>query len=104
MNKVWKEKWVKALRSGRYKQAEENLYDFPNNSYCCLGVLRKIMYPVGRDSNLVGHDECGGEVELLHTKQLKKAHLHHATQKHLADMNDRGDSFGQIADYIEKRL
>ena len=104
MNKIWKDKWVKALRSGKYKQAEEELYNFRNNSYCCLGVLRQIMCPAGPDNDLQGKDKHGEETEFLHTKYLRKAHLHHATQKHLADMNDRGDSFRQIADYIEKRL
>jgi hypothetical protein len=33
-------KWVKALRSGEYKQAKHSLYD--GHKYCCLGVLCKI--------------------------------------------------------------
>ena len=34
-------KWVKALRSGKYKQCQKRLYD--GEGYCCLGVLCKIL-------------------------------------------------------------
>lgn len=34
-------KWVKALRSGKYKQARLRLGD-AKNGYCCLGVLCKV--------------------------------------------------------------
>lgn len=33
-----KKKWVKALRSGRYKAGTEILYNKENNTFCCLGV------------------------------------------------------------------
>jgi len=36
-------KWVEALRSGEYKQGTCRLYTKETNSYCCLGVLNKIM-------------------------------------------------------------
>lgn len=38
MNTEVKEKWIKALRSGEYKQAQGKLRD-NNNGFCCLGVL-----------------------------------------------------------------
>lgn len=46
MNKVIKERWVTALRSGRYKQGfgafcAPNVQDAP--MYCCLGVLARIL-------------------------------------------------------------
>jgi hypothetical protein len=37
MNSLIKEKWVAALRSGKYKQTSEVLYDY--EGFCCLGVL-----------------------------------------------------------------
>lgn len=40
MNKKVKEKWVKALKSGRYKQTYSQLKD--NTGYCCLGVYCKV--------------------------------------------------------------
>lgn len=36
-----KEKWLKMLRGGRYKQTDSNLYSKHNNGYCCLGLLCK---------------------------------------------------------------
>ena len=37
MNPKIKEKWLKALRSGEYKQGRESLRK--DDKYCCLGVL-----------------------------------------------------------------
>jgi hypothetical protein len=34
-----KAKWVSALRSGKYKQGTQYLYNDNENSFCCLGVL-----------------------------------------------------------------
>src|SRR5688572_17403992 len=42
MDATIKEKWVKALRSGEFKQGEGKLHDSDNDTYCCLGVLCKI--------------------------------------------------------------
>jgi len=36
--KVFKRKWVKALRSGKYDQGRGKLYRAGENDYCCLGV------------------------------------------------------------------
>lgn len=37
MNQEIKQRWVSALRSGKYQQGQGQLRD--NNGYCCLGVL-----------------------------------------------------------------
>ena len=94
MNKVWKERWVKALRSGKYKQGKGHLH--ANGKYCCLGVLRQIVTP----GSLI-ESENG---DLLPNFLLQKVCLHHETQDRLADMNDTGWTFESIANYIEKRL
>jgi hypothetical protein len=41
MNPVWKRRWVKALRSGEYKQGQGQLRAGrgADAQYCCLGVL-----------------------------------------------------------------
>ena len=41
MNKKIAKKWVKALRSGKYKQEREVLHNttYVMESFCCLGVL-----------------------------------------------------------------
>jgi hypothetical protein len=43
MDAKLKADWVKALRSGKYKQADATLHDKKHDSYCCLGVLCKVM-------------------------------------------------------------
>lgn len=40
MDKKLAKKWVKALRSGKYKQTTDNLQD--ETGHCCLGVLCEI--------------------------------------------------------------
>jgi hypothetical protein len=45
MKKTIMNKWVKALRSGKYSQCKENLCTIDtegNSSYCCLGVLTQL--------------------------------------------------------------
>jgi hypothetical protein len=37
MNPQIKQKWVDALRSGKYQQTQNRLHD--ENGFCCLGVL-----------------------------------------------------------------
>lgn len=34
--KVFKKKWVAALRSGKYKQGLSSLYNNDSDTYCCL--------------------------------------------------------------------
>ena len=36
------QEWIKALKSGKYKQGESRLYNEATDSYCCLGVYQKI--------------------------------------------------------------
>jgi hypothetical protein len=38
MNKRIKSRWVKALKSGKYKQGKGQLKNY-DDTYCCLGVL-----------------------------------------------------------------
>lgn len=43
MDAKLKAEWVKALRSGEYKQTSSTLHERTDNTYCCLGVLCKVM-------------------------------------------------------------
>lgn len=90
-----KNAWVEALRSGEYEQTDSELKnDF---GYCCLGVLREIVNPNDERS-------AQGENGMLSNEQLQEYGLDGRTQKKLANMNDDGVSFDEIADYIESRL
>lgn len=110
MNPEWKAKWIAALRSGKYKQGFHYLRSENNGSaeYCCLGVLHEIM---GGSFDRSGLPATGW----LPPKTARAAGLpvpQHPVfdwspnnlQRVLADMNDVGKTFAEIADWIEKRL
>jgi hypothetical protein len=48
MKEEWKDKWVKALRSGEYKQGRERLRS--GNQFCCLGVLADLVIKENPDT------------------------------------------------------
>ena len=103
MNKVYKDEWIKALRSGDYIQGKEALridLDGSEPSYCCLGVLAEIYvcdeWPRGR---------LKSENEFLSAEASELFGLEPETQEFLAGLNDNaGNSFSEIADYIEEIL
>ena len=108
MNAEMKAKWVEALRSGRYGQAQEELTDWAGN-FCCLGVLCDVS-GAGKwvGDEYVVTDEWGseygdsGEVPEPLRDQLG---LSGRAQAHLVDMNDTDKAtFTQIADWIEANL
>lgn len=123
-----KVKWIKALRSGEFKQAQGELHDARNNSYCCLGVLCKVVgaewtsfekerlgedgfylatldhVPV-KDGKLLG-DTDGEELEPAACEKFGIP-----DQAIFIRMNDGNSilgiephSFAEIADYIDKNL
>jgi hypothetical protein len=112
MNPEIKAKWIEALRSGRYTQAEGFLRI--NDSMCCLGVLCDIIAPEDwdRQGEFRGEDMLPPE-ELCDTIGLPRpARVAELTNdpeagtitNDLATMNDGGASFAEIADFIEENL
>lgn len=93
--KAIKDAWVEALRSGEYVQTEGFLKN--EQGYCCLGVLREVVNPNDESSQK-------SEGQLLSVSQLAICGLDRRAQSKLADMNDAGQDFDTIADYIESRL
>jgi len=107
--KTFIRKWVKALRSGKYKQTTSTLKghalddagNFAGVGYCCLGVACKLkakeagnktsMYKYSEDRSSKGA-QLAGRWLLPNNDQFK-----------LAKLNDEGKSFSEIADYIEKK-
>ena len=114
MDKKLKAKWVKALRSGRYKQTNGCLKD--SRGYCCLGVLANIQGAKWKETvhgNLlphVAHVQISPKDGAGFLLPRYAGGLASKTQRKLADMNDglgmstNMQSFRQIADYIEKNL
>lgn len=115
MNKWAKRKWVRALRSGEYKQVDGSLIDgtIQNASYCCLGVFLAECRP---NSIVVSQSEWTSDVLCVPEVETQPAEDYIAddlailwdldlnTQKQLAELNDAGQSFAQIADWIEENL
>lgn len=110
MPKALKTKWVKALRSGKYKQGKYELY-IPREGkapprFCCLGVLE--------------HCAMNGKVESLDNGEhvefkalpsaafykkfgITKVHSGMFNERAATRMNDTYEyTFDQIADEIEK--
>lgn len=119
INPNLKQRWVKALRSGEYNQGDEYLCDSYNN-FCCLGVLADIEYDGDwiKDNKsdvwgLRGTNRQEPETNIgfenickhfLPTNFANKCGLSIETQEDLADLNDSGDSFETIAEWIDCNL
>jgi hypothetical protein len=126
MDNELKTKWVAALRSGEFQQGQQMLHiaDDNKHSYCCLGVLCKVMgaeyiewfnpddpedegwlnRPVLDGKNLADDEE-------LNTTALNMIGITKSEQDHLVRMNDghtdpymKKHTFEEIAEHIEKNL
>jgi hypothetical protein len=123
MDPKLKARWVKALRSGRYKQArntlkttviEQDEWELDGPRYCCLGVLCNIINPKGWEdlggtcqewtppAKVGSEDSCTSELSEAVRRFAGLSSSHH--QK-LMRMNDLDHStFREIADWIEAKL
>lgn len=116
--KKFKVKWLRALRSGEYKQAEGTLYD--DGRYCCLGVAGNVC---GVPDNILSQTDQydmyynNGEalVSQFDTKEawdiiMKRVpaqlmrHNNTDAVNMLTRMNDSSKPFTEIADWIETNL
>lgn len=105
MDKALKKKWVSALRSGKYKQGKDRLRQTNTHGetvFCCLGVLCEIQDNVVWSSqdhhyrkiqtypSIIGVDKVSvpGGPPMSHARVI-------------AERNDAGVSFQEIADSIE---
>ena len=120
MNQEIKTKWVAALRSGDYKQGTDYLKK--DDCYCCLGVLceiSKLETGFGIDENKIENkmknntgNEIDGNKTIANTIQdwagLKCKSggfvLIGGEIISLAQHNDKGRTFLEIADAIEAQL
>lgn len=114
-----KAKWVKALRSGRYKQGKNALRKRTEDGkleYCCIGVLANVcgthwradpdaltpgsFVPTNKEVRLNTKSEWDDHTEYIDYSVLPKN-----LQKKLVDLNDTDNKdFDQIADWIEENL
>lgn len=103
ITKELKTKWVEALRSGEYQQLQGALYD-GKNSYCCLGVLQRVRgteVPTAHTDKDGDDDVWSDPDDFKYSKTFERLV---PKWYDLACMNDKGESFLGIADYIEKNI
>lgn len=120
MTKKQAMKWVEALRSGKYTQGTEKLRKILTTgqvTHCCLGVLCEINTI---DENVISNFKCieGSDLQsflnirssrgvafepngLPQPFEIRKGNKK-VMVNHLADANDKGVSFKNIATWIEK--
>jgi hypothetical protein len=105
MDAELKAKWVKALRSGEYKQGTGYLHGSQTNTYCCLGVLCKAGLGLVGEATNRGVTAFDGSVCLLSYSLRDRTGLSCAQEKELVDLNDDyHKTFPEIADWIEANL
>ncbi len=108
MNKKWKKKWIEALESGEFTRYAGRLRASYGEAYCCLGVLASVADPEGweirEDLGSVRPYYHRGACSNLSTEFREYMGLTKREQTVLADMNDEGASFKDIAAFIEENL
>lgn len=119
MDQAIKEQWVTALRSGEYRQGKRYLHQ--SNEYCCLGVLCDLAVKAGvltperrTTAPIISYEE---ETSTLPESVSRWAGLtvpggravvdnpsvdFAGGRISLAELNDEGHSFREIADVIER--
>lgn len=104
-----KDRWLKALRSGKYPQASGYLYNKNQRGYCCIGVYAAINgwknpigfgYEITKDGDAIQNNGQAEELQFY----LFPIELTEHEVNTLMRLNDRGVDFPSIADYIEKNL
>lgn len=116
MDKKLKTKWLKALRSGKYKQGKGVLRT-ADNKFCCMGVLVDVMDKkvwskrTALSSVLISGKEADVDcyqakyqTTALDRDTMRRIGLEARQQGALINMNDDGKRFTTIAAYIEAEL
>lgn len=105
----FKAKWVKALRSGRYKQGTGKLRKRKDGKlqYCCLGVAcnlidNKRWKPLLDNFNFGSIMSGQGPTEFSYNNLISG--LRPSEVSILMNLNDTDQSFNDIADWIEANL
>jgi hypothetical protein len=101
-------KWVEALESGEYQQAQGQLKD-EGGGYCCLGVacdLYRKTRKRGRWTPFSFQLRSGetNDTSLSNLPVKGWLGLDDELEERLISMNDTGSNFKQIAAYVRKRL
>ena len=98
--------WVKALRSGKYRQGTHVLRSPVDETCCCLGVACDL-YEDLEDNPMAKWEARSGWMFLGHISTLPNqvgrwlGITRPSFSEHLSAMNDSGKTFEKIADHIE---
>lgn len=103
-----RERWIKALESGRYRQTRGQLREvnWKTASYCCLGVLCNLEKEKGQKwdgSEFLAGVPLDGYVNYPPDSILKKLNVSDDLSNTLADMNDSGKTFKDIAAFLRNK-
>lgn len=122
MSPQWKQRWLEALRGGKYQQGHGGLRGYSHTGkgrlpvindagYCCLGVLCDVVDPTkwAKDDVQIGGYSHGPSHNTSYwfpgSAVAEEAGLSENAMHVLAAMNDTQTlSFEQIADWIEQNL
>ena len=99
MNNLIKHKWIDALRSGKYKQGKYYLKTI-NDEYCCLGVLTQLYVDEHPNTSFIENYLPLEVVEWANLKEINPI----INGDFLANLNDNGKTFDQIASLIDTYL
>lgn len=118
MNGKVKKKWIRALRSGRFKQAHDSLRT--EDGFCCLGVLCDLYRQETKrgewrddiENGFVFHPSARAKSAdtTLPPSVMRWAGLREDdprvgdSDSHLSGVNDSGRTFAQIAAMIQADL
>src|ERR1017187_7416410 len=116
MKKSIKKLWLSALRSGKYKQGHNQLKS--GDHYCCLGVLCDLYAKKMKDDRVgfngdvfttqSGIEETTLPFEVMQWSGIPDSNgrtpFKDSSPYSLADINDEGISFSEIADVIEEKF
>lgn len=113
------EKWIDALRSGRYKQNKNSLISKDGCSYCVIGVLCdlidpfawRVYYEKNSERNLgfintqmYWRNYSYSSIPDFVVKTLEHFNLNFNAIKYIMKLNDSGSCFDELADFIENSV
>ena len=107
MNQEIKKLWIEALTSGKYNQGTGALKGV--DSFCCLGVLCDLYIQKNEGNKWEEDNSYLGEKDILPETVMNWAGLNDQNPdvqeySSLAEMNDDGYTFKEIAQIIETEL
>jgi hypothetical protein len=96
-------KWLKALKSGEYKQCKATLCN-GNGGYCCLGVANEVLSLGESETEILNntYEDLGLHSAYGDIDDGYKFPRGKKTYFELTDMNDNGITHAKIAEFIEQ--